>query len=176
MSNHLVISALGSDKPGIVNELSHAIMEAGGNIEDSRMAVLGGEFAIIVMVTGNWSTVAKLESMLPGLERRLEMTITSRRTHERQAGRNLLPYAADVVAMDHPGIVYHLANFFSGRNINIEQLNTASYRAAHTGTPMFSVHLEVGIPSDVHISELREQFLDFCDQLNLDAVIEPVKG
>lgn len=176
MSNRLVITALGTDKPGIVNDLSQAVMEAGCNIEDSRMAVLGGEFAVIVMVSGSWNTLAKLESMIPGLERRLDMTIVSRRTEERTPGANLLPYAADVVSMDHPGIVYHLANFFSARNINIEELETVSYRAAHTGTPMFSVHMEVGIPSDVHIAELREQFLDFCDQLNLDAVIEPIKG
>jgi len=176
MSNRLVITALGTDKPGIVNDLTQAVMEAGCNIEDSRMAALGGEFAIIVMVSGSWNTLAKLESMIPGLERRLDMGIVSRRTEERPPGANLLPYAADVVALDHPGIVYHLANFFSARSINIDELETFSYRAAHTGTPMFSVHIEVGIPSEMHIAELREQFLDFCDQLNLDAVIEPIKG
>ncbi len=81
-----------------------------------------------------------------------------------------------MVALDHPGIVHNLASFFSQRNINIQDLATACYCAAHTGTPMFSVHMTLDVPADTHIAGLREEFLDFCDRLNLDAVIEPVKG
>jgi glycine cleavage system transcriptional repressor len=81
-----------------------------------------------------------------------------------------------VVALDQPGIVHNLARFFSRRNINIQEMVTTSYAAAHTGTPMFSVHLTVEIPATQQISALREEFMEFCDQLNLDAVIEPVKG
>ena len=62
------------------------------------------------------------------------------------------------------------------RKINIQDLSTASYSAAHTGTQMFSVHMSLDVPADTHIAGLREEFLDFCDRLNLDAVIEPVKG
>ena len=47
---------------------------------------------------------------------------------------------------------------------------------SHTGTPMFSVHMSVGIPADIHIAALRDEFMDYCDALNLDAVIEPIKG
>ncbi|MGA7799984.1 MAG: glycine cleavage system protein R [Gammaproteobacteria bacterium] len=176
MSNYFVISALGEDRPGIVNELSRCILDSGCNIADSRMSVLGGEFAIMLLVAGNWSTIGKLEAQLPRLEQQLGMTITARRTEPRQTGQPLLPYEVDVVAMDHPGIVHELANFFSERSINIQDLLTSSYAAAHTGTPMFSVHMSVGIPAGQHISALREEFLDYCDQLNLDAVIEPSKG
>jgi glycine cleavage system transcriptional repressor len=87
-----------------------------------------------------------------------------------------MPYAVDVVALDNPGIVHSLASFFSSRNINIQDLTTTSYSAAHTGTPMFSVHMSVDIPAQLHIATLRDEFMDFCDQLNLDAIIEPVKG
>lgn len=176
MKQHLVISAVGADKPGIVNGLSKAILECGCNIVDSRMTVLGGEFALILLVSGNWNAVAKLENLLPGIGKRLDLTIASKRTEQRKAATNLLPYAVDVVSIDHPGIVYNLANFFSSRDINIQDLVTNSYSAAHTGTPMFSVHMIVNIPADVHIAGLRDEFMDFCDEFNLDAVIEPVKG
>lgn len=53
MNNLLVVSALGQDRPGIVNELSLAILNCGCNIEDSRMTVLGGEFTVILLVSGN---------------------------------------------------------------------------------------------------------------------------
>jgi glycine cleavage system transcriptional repressor len=41
---------------------------------------------------------------------------------------------------------------------------------------MFAVHMTVGIPADMHIAALREEFMDYCDGLNLDAVLEPLKG
>ena len=176
MSSNLVISVLGKDRPGIVNELSECILDAGGNIADSRMSVLGGDFAVILMVSGNWNTVAKIESQLAQLAETLDMTITSRRTEQRPVRRDLLPYGVDVVALDHPGIVHHLASFFSARDINIQGMDTSTYCAAHTGTPMFNVHMTVEIPARLHIATLREDFMEFCDQLNLDGVMEPIKA
>ena len=53
---------------------------------------------------------------------------------------------------------------------------THSYTAAHIGTPMFSVHMHVDIPAQIPIATLREEFMDLCDHLNLDAVMEPIRG
>ncbi len=173
---YLVISALGEDHPGIVNNLSKAIAEHGCNIEDSRATVLGGEFAAMLLVEGKWNTLAKIENALPELQTQLGMTIIAKRTGERSSARSLVPYGVEVVSMDHPGIVNSLANFFAEREINIEDLATSSYSAPHTGTPMFSVHMSVGIPADMHIAGLRDEFMDYCDSLNLDAVLEPLKA
>ena len=52
MSVELVITALGEDRPGIVDELSSVLSKKQLNIEDSRMSVLGGEFAILMLVSG----------------------------------------------------------------------------------------------------------------------------
>ncbi len=175
-NSHLVISALGKDRPGIVNQLSKAIYELDCNVSDSRMTVLGGEFAILLMIEGPWNLLAKLEDQVPELQDRLHLTITTRRTEERAGNANLLPYGVDVVSLDHPGIVYSLASFFSDKNINIEDMTTSSYAAAHTGTPMFSVRMSIGIPADIHIAALRDEFMDFCDSMNIDAVLEPIKG
>ncbi len=176
MSNLLVISALGHDKPGIVDALSQLVLENNCNIKDSRMTVLGGDFALILLVEGNWNTIAKLESQLNSMQNQLELTIFCRPTQAQGPKTDLLPYGIDVVALDHPGIVHNLASFFSQRKINIQDLVTSSYAAAHTASPMFSVHMAVDIPADLHIATLREEFMDFCDQLNLDAVMEPIKN
>lgn len=173
--DQLVLSALGADRPGIINELSRAVLECGCNILDSRMAVLGGDFALLMQLDGNWNTLAKLEGQVDGLEKRLGLNITSRRTHSPVPGKDLMPYAVEVVALDQPGIVHNLARFFSQRDINIQEMITSSYAAAHSGTPMYSVQLRIDIRSGVRISDLREDFAEFCDNLNLDAVIEPVK-
>lgn len=173
MDKLLVISALGQDRPGIVNQLSKAIFDSGCNIEDSRMTVLGGEFALILMVSGSWDAIAKLEDQVPALQTDLELTIIARRTSERTDSRGRVPYEIDVVSMDHPGIVQEVTEFFSNRNINIEEMMTGSYAAAHTGTPMFSLKMTVSAPADILIAELRDDFAEFCDDLNLDAALEP---
>ena len=175
MDKKLVISALSSDRSGIVNDLSQTILKAGCNIEDSRMIVLGGEFAIILLVSGVWNTIAKLEGQLPALEERLNMRIMAKTTAHLSNNKHTLSYGVDVIALDNPGIVHNLAGFFSSREINIQELSTSTYAAAHTATPMFSVHITVDIPADTRIASLREEFMEFCDQLNLDAVIEPIK-
>ncbi len=174
-NDQLVLSALGTDRPGIIDELSRTVLECGCRIMDSRMTVLGGNFALLLQVGGNWNTLAKLEDQLKSAEQRMDLTISSRRTSERETSRDLLPYGVDVISMDQPGIVHNLARFFSQRKINIQEMATGSYPAAHTGTPMFSVHMAVEIRAETRISDLREEFAEFCDSLNLDAVIEPIK-
>lgn len=176
MLNHLVLTAVGNDRPGIVNTLTRHIFECGCNIEDSRMTILGGEFAIILLLSGNWNAVAKVENTLPRLGDSLQLNISSKRTEPRRPQPNMLSYLVEALSIDHPGIVHRVADFFSSREINIENLNTASYNAAHTGTPMFSMSLTINIPSDVSIAALREQFLDFCDEMNMDGMIEPVRS
>jgi len=175
-TSQLVLSALGEDKPGIIDELSRCVLTSGCNILHSRMTVQGSDFAILLLVDGNWNNIAKLENQIVQLEERLGLTIIARRTTPKDSSKDLLPYGVDVVALDQPGIVHNLASFFAKRQINIQEMITSSYSAAHTGTPMFSVHLTVDIPANLQIAMLRDEFMDFCDQLNLDAVIEPIKG
>jgi glycine cleavage system transcriptional repressor len=174
-SNYLVITATGEDRVGLVDRLTGRIAESGCNIEESRMAVLGGQFALIMLLSGPWNALSKLETQLESLGSQLGLSIIHRRTQKRELAQPTVPYSVEVVAMDHPGIVRSLAAFFSRNGINIEELQTDTYPAPHTGTPMFSVTMTVGIGANVHIPTLRGDFLDYCDDLNLDATFEPVR-
>src|SRR2546429_4155173 len=69
-----------------------------------------------------------------------------------------------------------LSGFFATRGIDIAEVSTRSYPAAHTGAPMFAVQMIVNVPSRIHVAHLREEFMEFCDTLNLDAILEPVKS
>jgi glycine cleavage system transcriptional repressor len=175
MQNYLVISALGHDRPGIVDDLSKTVLDSGCNIMDSRMTVLGGEFAVIMLLSGSWDAIAKIENQLPRLEQKLSLTLTSKRTEARPPKPSMLTYMVEVVAMDHPGIVHDIASFFNNRQINIEDMFTSSYPAPHTGTPMFSMNMTISIPGELSIANLRGEFMDMCDALNLDAIIGPIK-
>ena len=176
MKQHIVISAVGPDHVGMVHELTKAVADCGGSISESRMASLGNEFAMLLLVTGNWHTLAKLEGEFKKLGDASGINIQMLRTEARAARNDLLPYSVDVVCLDQTGIVASMAGFFSQRGVDIAELSTRAYAAAHTGAPMFSIQMIVNVPSRLHIGVLREEFLDFCDHQNLDAIFEPVKS
>ena len=176
MSQLIVISAIGTDRTGVVQDISKVILSCGGNIEESRMTTLGSEFAMLLLVSGNWHTLNRLEQGLDKLAEKSDLSIAIKQTQEKAAVLDRMPYAVDIVALDQQGIVYNLANFFAARDIEIADLATRSYPAAHTGAPMFAVQMAINVPASVHIAQLRDEFLDVCDRLNLDAILEPVKS
>jgi glycine cleavage system transcriptional repressor len=171
----LVFSAVGPNRPAHVETLARVIRDAGCNILDSRMTILGNEFAMICMVSGAWDAIAKIEAALPRTCEQAGLLLSLRRTEARSPGSDRMPYAVEVVAIDHPGIVYDIAGFFAARDIQVEDMHSTTYAAAHTGAPMFSLHLTVSLSAQTSIAALRGEFMEFCDHLNLDAIIEPVK-
>ncbi len=169
MTTKLVISALGADRPGIVDELSDIIYSHELNIEDSRMTVLGGEFAILLLVSGEQTAIENLQAKSSDIEQSLQMRLLIKATTTSALDNNSIPYSVEVTSIDHPGIVKNITRFFSNRNINIVNLQTERYAAPHTGSPMFALHMTVGISADTNIAQLREAFTELCDELNLDA-------
>jgi glycine cleavage system transcriptional repressor len=172
--NHLVISAIGEDRPGLVNELAKCCAEYHCNIVDSRMTLLGGEFAILMMVSGPWDAIAKLQTALPQAAKKMNLLTHIKQTTRRGIARTIA-YSVNVVSIDHPGIVHEIAQFFSQRRINIDDLQTTTYCAPHTGTQMFNLTMTISLPADTHLATLREEFMVFCDDRNLDAIIEPLR-
>ena len=176
MSQLIVLSAVGADRTGVVQDLTEVILSCGGNIEESRMTTLGSEFAVLMLVSGNWHTLTRLENGLDKLSKKDNLTISIRKTGERAVKEDRMPYAVDVISLDQQGIVFNLAGFFASRDIEIADVATRRYAAAHTGAPMFAVQMAVNIPASVQIAQLRDEFLELCDRLNLDAILEPVKA
>ena len=160
----------------MVQDLTKVVLSCGGNIEESRMTTLGSEFAMLLLVSGNWHTLGRLEQDLDKLCESGDLTISIKKTNAKAVDENRMPYAVDVVALDQQGIVFNLADFFASRDIEIADVATRSYAAAHTGAPMIAVQMTVNVPSSIHVAQLRDDFLDLCDRLNFDAILEPVKG
>ena len=175
MQNYVAISAIGNNRPGLIEPFVKAVRDCGCSVVDSRMTVLGNRFAMMILLSGTWDAIAKIENLLPRLEEQLEIATVAQRTEQRKREGSLMPYAVEVVAVDNVGIVHDITHFFSERDINIEDLYSGTYAAAHTGTPMFSLHMTIGVPTDISIATLRGEFMEFCDQLNLDSIMEPVK-
>lgn len=176
MKQHIAVSAIGTDRTGLVHELTKVISDCGGNIGESRMASLGSEFAMVMLIAGNWHSLAKLETELKKFADSTGLTVNLRRTEPRAPRTDQLPYSIDAVCLDQSGVVASISGFCSSRGIDIAEVSTRSYPAAHTGAQMFSVQMVVNVPSRLHLAHLREEFMEFCDSLNLDAILEPVKS
>ena len=175
MLNYIVLTALGENHPQIIEKYSKAIKESGCNIVDSRAIVLGQKLSLSMMLSGSWNAVAKLEHMLPTLKTRLNVDFQFRRTNPSDKTGHGMPYAIEIVSMDRVGVVYDITDFLVKNDIDIHDMFTNTYKTAHSGTLMFSLHATVTIPVNISISTIRGEFNDFCDQLNLDAIMEPVK-
>lgn len=174
MEKLLAVTAIGPDRAGLIRDLSEVVTEAGCSIHESRMMALGSEFAVLMLVGGNWHAVGKARERLAKLHEQTELTLTLRDA-EARGPADSAPYLVDVVTLDHQGIVLGLSSFFAGRGLEIAELSTRRYNAPHTGAVMFSVQMTVNVPADVHMATLREDFFAYCDAENLDAVLEPAQ-
>ena len=167
-----VISTIGHDRPGLVADITAIATELALNIEDSRMTVLGGEFAVLMAVEGSEDALTSFDEQLSALCSGNELAYIYRPTQARTDSAPARPYTATVVAMDHPGIVHAIAQFFSSRGINIRDLHTDTSPAAHTGTPIFNVTLVAELPTDTKVHEIKEAFDAFCANEDLDGRLE----
>ena len=176
MKQFLAISAIGKDRPGLAHDVVRAITDCGGSISESRMLQLGGEFAMQLLVCGNWHSVARVESELARLAENAGLALNLRRTEPRSLREDHIPYSIDVIGPDHAGIVAGLAGFLTAREIQIAEVASRSYAAAQTGAVMFAVQMMINVPSRQPIAGLREDFMEYCDSQNLDAILEPLKN
>ncbi len=174
MLEYLVLTAVGPDRTGIVTELTDDIQRLKCSIDDSRMAILGGEFSIIMLVSGEAADIAQLKDFLPALEEKTGLTIVAKTTAPPSESGDFQLMAVEVVATDEPGIVHRVTEFFARHNINIDTLATDRYPAPHTGTPMFELDMGIQVPRDVDIEALQNDFQDLCDDMDIEGSIEPM--
>lgn len=173
--NHLLINAYTTHPESPLLSVTRRIADSGCNLADARLSTVGRDVSVTALATGSWDSIAKLEAMLTRLEREEALKLVWYRTGDKPEQSDLLPYVVEVVAADKPAILFQLADFFDRQGITIESLQCSRYRAMQTGAAMFSAQVTIGVPSNMHIAALRDDFLEFCDHLNLDAIMDPMK-
>lgn len=166
----LVLSALGPDRPGLVAEITEYLTERGANVEDSRMAVLGGEFGVLILVSGAPAEIDAIERDKAALVEKTGLEILLRRTkspedHRRAAS---VPYLVTAEALDHEGIVRAVSRALHGAGVNIVSLETSAYQAPVTGSPLFRLEARVDLPSSVTVGTLRKAMDAVAEAENLD--------
>ncbi|WP_341326152.1 ACT domain-containing protein [Methylotuvimicrobium sp. KM2] len=171
----LVITVLGKRQPQYIEPILAAVSRCKCSVAEIRSTDLAESTAAYLLIEGNWNHIAKLENLLDTLQKQLKIHIHKARQEKTGAPKSGLPYTLEAMSLDQNDIILSIVNFLAERNIAIEEIKAYRYPAAYIQTPVFSTQLIIIIPSEQRLLQLREDFLDFCDQLNLDAILEPIK-
>ena len=174
--DHLILTAIGPDQVGLVQRISEFISRHACNIEDSKMAVFCGEFAVILLISGDGANLVKIGRDYREIETETGLSLSIKTPSIRQATESFLPYRLTASCMDHPGIVYQISGVLSSLGINIESMETKTYSAPVSGTPIFQLEADLAIPTRTNINQLRQRFAEIQREENIDIELTAAKN
>ncbi len=173
MKHWFALSAIGRDRPGIVADLAELIYECDCNLEDSSMTILGSEFAVLLLLSSvNPDAEQRLSRGCKRLEWEKRLTVFFRplegepirfaaRAHARR-------YLLQATGVDRAGIVARVARCLADHRVNIAEMSTQSRPEPESGTPIYTMHMQVDVPSDTDIAALTRRLHAIGDELQID--------
>jgi len=174
MTKYFILLSSGKDRPGIVDDISTLLFDKGANIEDSRMAVMGGCFSSMTLFS---CTAEQAESVKKGLEDLgglgLETYLQPAEDPTVSPIQAGLPLKFEIISMDHPGIVQRVVRLLRKHDVNIESLDTQITRAPLSGAPLFDLRLEAKVPVEGSIGKIKERLARLAGEMNLDLIFKP---
>ncbi|MFA5844851.1 MAG: ACT domain-containing protein [Coriobacteriia bacterium] len=172
MRTEIVFTLTGPDRVGIVEEVTRVMLALDANVETSRMARLGGEFAILMLASLPEDAVTRVDGAFASLVSR-GYKVTTNRTEAGDAGdaAGRLRYRIVVEGADHEGIIHEIAAGLSARGVNIESMETAISEAPVSGTPLFFMTAIVAVPPDLAETDWIEAVTEAGEQANVDVEV-----
>jgi glycine cleavage system transcriptional repressor len=176
---HYAVSVVGKDRPGIVAAISEGLFNLGCNIADSSCTMLGGEFAMILIISLKkpFSKSRLVEELKPVCDK-IGMSLGVRTLHSDEVNRQGIDGEICMISVygaDQPGIVYRVTRELAARNINITDLNTKLIGTEEE--PVYVMMLEVALPDGVTAEGVERTLADLKKELNVEIgvrVITPV--
>ena len=178
MRSYVVFSSMGTDRPGLAKEISEFFTARGINMERSRGCVLGNEFAMIILTSGNTEDIEKFVGDLDALREMTGLDIHVRKT-KAPSHREVLPsipYKLLAISADRPGIIHQICKVLYEKGINIDDIASNVDHNPVTGASVFHMTCYFSLPPAVKIIDLKKEFSRISDEYNIDirfdAVIE----
>lgn len=169
MKEYTILFLVGKDRPGIVDHISTFLFERGANIEESRMATMGGRFSIMTLFSCASEQVETIKGDLDNLGKLgFEVSLHEAEDPGAIPKQAVLPLRIEVTSMDHPGIVQSVVSVLHKHNVNIQSLDTHVTSAPLSGAPLFNLTLEAAVPAGEPIARLKEELLQLSAKMNLD--------
>jgi glycine cleavage system transcriptional repressor len=179
---HAILTAIGVDRAGLVDEVSRYIFDRGGNIEDSRMVNLRGQFAVMMLVAGDEAVIGRLRHEQSRLAETSGLQVDVRPTPEvprtgsgsgAAKTSDAMPFRFLATAVDRAGIVHRISHLLRELNVNIESLETRLTAAPYTGAAVFEMESILSVPRATPLSQLRQKLGVLCDEMNMDWELKP---
>jgi glycine cleavage system regulatory protein len=165
----MVLSVVGSDRPGLTKALAAAVLAAGGNWLESHLSRLGGLYVGSVLVELEAGGVEALSAAVravdaQGLEVRVAPAIEAP-----DAGGETLDL--ELVGQDRTGIVDQVTTVLSGQGANIETFRTWVSPGPHSGVPLFHLQAHVRLPPDLPASRLQAALQEISAEIMVDIAV-----
>ena len=171
----LAVTILGNNPLIYITDIFAAIRDCKCSITEIRSSRLYQSNATYFLIQGNWNQIAKFESVLDSIQKRFEIKIHSIRPESKAKEKESIPYSLETISLDRDNVIQSITGFLFDRDIEIEEITGSSYQAPYIHSSVFSTRFIILIPPEIRFMSLREEFLDFCDHLNIDAILEPIK-
>ena len=173
MSESLIVSFIGDDRPGIVQVIADVIASNGGSWQESRMSGLGGYFSgtVRVIIDSN-----RLEALDQGLQALEGLTFIIRPLIQKSPDRTRQKMKLDIIGPDRPGILQDVTSQLVGYDINVVEMETAVRPASMSGELNFIADALVEGPNEVDIESLDKQLDAVARNLGLDILFEESVG
>ena len=177
MKREFVVTAVGRDRPGIVAGMTEVLFELGGNIEDSSMTILAGEFAMIIIVSlPEKVDLGYLEEKLDPVRRSLGMVLSIKKLGQDELRRATeayeKKYMISVLGVDRPGIVYRVTELLAKHGINITDVQTQM--AGKKEKPIYTMVIEVEIPKGMDMKAVSSELAECGRDLKIDVSVRPL--
>ena len=166
MRTSLVLTVIGTDRPGIVEQLSDQVLAAGANWEESRMARLAGKFTGLLRISVDSSHADRLANGLRALAAG-DLTVVVERSPDVDVSR-FRSLSLELVGNDRPGIVRDISHVLARHGVNIEELETEVTSAAMSGEPVFRARARLRLPESTDITDIRGILEAMADNLMVD--------
>ncbi|WP_339900236.1 ACT domain-containing protein [uncultured Gilvimarinus sp.] len=170
MNQHLVLTVISADRPGVVQLLAKTIHAHHGSWLESRMAHLAGKFAGILQVAVPDENHSDLLAALKALSSEGLQVVAELADSNSVSSDNHFSFS--VVGPDRTGIVAEIAEAFAGRGISVEELETDCSSMPWSGEPMFEATGFIRVPAEVDMDDLYDQLDVIADELAVDIRIE----
>lgn len=120
MDNWKMLTLVGEDRPGIVAAVTNSLYQNGWNLGETSMIRLGGNFTIMMMVTGEGDVQAALQPVANRLKLRMHVDDISGGLHQ-----HLVPnIQVRVNGADRAGIVAQVTGVLADVGFNILELES----------------------------------------------------
>lgn len=167
MDTSYIITFIGDDRPGLVEQLSSAIESNRGNWHESRLSQLGGKFAGLILVSLPTASGPDLETELKALSLSgLSVRVTPTTQTTIDGGGKAITLT--VLGPDRLGIVREISRALAERNINVVEMDSQVDSAAMSGELLFKARIDAQIPESTDLDDLHESLEEIANNMTLD--------